>query len=81
MERFTKEISVNNEMRLFDFMRMQDMRGVKFFITSKDANQKPIAFSLKQSEAGNWKLLPGALRWLYEIEGELLDAIRDTRVK
>jgi hypothetical protein len=79
MERFRKEIVVENEKRMFEFMRMQNMSGVKFFITSIDSKQKPIAFSLKQTEYGNWKLLPGSLRWLYAIENELSDAIIDTR--
>jgi hypothetical protein len=33
MERFQKQISVNNELRLFEFNRMKNMSGVKFFIT------------------------------------------------
>ncbi len=81
MERFKKEITVDNEKKLFEFSRMKDMSGVKFFITSTDANKKPIAFSLKQTGDGNWKLTPGSLRWLYGIEVELSDAIRDTQIK
>ena len=80
MERFKKEITVDNEPRVFEFMRMKDMSGVKFFITSKDSKQKPIAFSLKETGEGNWKLTPGSLRWLYNIEIELSDAIRDTQM-
>ena len=81
MDRFKKEITVNNEARLFEFSRMKNMSGVKFFITSKDSNQKPIAFSLKETDDGNWKLIPGSLRWLYDIEVELSNAIRETRMK
>jgi hypothetical protein len=77
MERFTKEITVDNEKRLFDFTRMKNMSGSKYFITTKDAKQKPIAFSLKEADRGQWKLLPGALRWLYDIETELSNAIRE----
>jgi hypothetical protein len=80
MERFKKEITVDNEPRVFEFMRMKNMSGVKFFITSKDSKQKPIAFSLKETGEGNWKLTPGSLRWLYNIEIELSDAIRDTQM-
>jgi len=79
MDRFKKEITVNNEVRVFQFSRMTSMSGVKFFITSTDSNQKPIAFSLKQTDRGNWKLTPGSLRWLYEIETELSDAIIETQ--
>jgi hypothetical protein len=79
MERFKKEIIVNNEARVFHFNRMTSMSGVKFFITSTDLNQKPIAFSLKQTDRGNWKLTPGSLRWLYDIETELSDAIIETQ--
>ena len=75
MERFKKDISVNNEPRTFDFIKMKNMNGVKFFITSTDEKQKPIAFSLEQTDEGKWKLFPGSLRWLYEIESELSDAI------
>ena len=81
MERFRKEINVDNEARVFEFTRMRNMNGVKFFITSKDSKQKPIAFSLKQTGEGNWKLLPGALRWLYEIEIELSNAIVETQIE
>lgn len=81
MERFKKDIVVDNQSRTFEFLRMKNMSGLKFFITSKDANQKPIAFSLVQTGEGKWKLLPGALRWLYAIEAELSDAILETRVK
>ena len=80
MERFKKEITVDNESRVFEFMRMKNMSGVKFFITSKDSKEKPIAFSLKETGEGNWKLTPGSLRWLYDIEIELSDAIRDKQM-
>ena len=79
MDRFKKEITVNDEVRVFQFDRMTSMSGVKFFITSTDSNQKPIAFSLKQTDRGNWKLTPGSLRWLYDIETELSDAIIETQ--
>ena len=81
MERFQKQISVNNELRLFEFNRMTNMSGVKFFITTKDSNKKPIAFSLIETDEGKWKLKPGSLRWLYDIEMELSDAIRETQLK
>ena len=81
MERFKKEIIVDNETRIFEFIRMKNMSGVKFFITSIDAKQKPIAFSLKETGEGNWKLMPGALRWLYDIEGELSNAILASRTQ
>ena len=53
MERFIKEIAVNDQVRVFEFNRMKNMNGVKFFITSKDSKDKPIAFSLIQTEKGN----------------------------
>ena len=46
MDRFKKEITVNDEVRVFQFDRMTSMSGVKFFITLTDSNQKPIAFAL-----------------------------------
>jgi hypothetical protein len=79
MERFKKEITVNNEAKVFEFSRLTSMNGVKFFITSTDSNKKPIAFSLKQTDRGNWKLTPGSLRWLYDIETELSNAILETQ--
>ena len=75
MDRFKKEIAVNDEIRVFEFNRMKNMNGVKFFITSKDAKDKPIAFSLTQTDKGNWRLTPGSLRWLYDIETALSNAI------
>ena len=80
MERFKKEITLNNEPRVFEFMRMKNMNGVKFFITSTDSEQKPFAFSLIQTGEGDWKLKPGALRWLYDIEIELSNAILETQI-
>ena len=80
MERFTKEIAVGNETRSFEFTMIRNYQGVKFFITSKDANNKPISFSLKEKEKRVWKLTPGSTRWLYEIESQLSDAIADTRL-
>ena len=77
MERFSKTLTVNNEKKVFDFTEMRNMSGSKFFITTKDEKQKPIAFSLKETGEGNWKLLPGSLRWLYEIESELSKTIRE----
>ena len=79
MERFTKEISVNNGTRVFEFNRIKNMNGVKFYITSVDSKEKPIAFSLTKAGEGNWKLTPGSLRWLYDIETELSNAIRDAQ--
>lgn len=78
MERFTKEIEVGNKLRLFVFTRMENLNGVKFFITSVDENKKPIAFSLRRGKEDTWKLQPGSLRWLYAIEDQLADAIVDT---
>lgn len=75
MDRFKKEITVDNEPRLFEFSKMKNKIGVKFFITSTDAKQKPIAFSLTQTDEGKWRLMPGSLRWLYDIEAELSNAI------
>ena len=80
MDRFVKEIAVGNETRLFVFTRMENVNGVKFFITSKDEKKKPISFSLTRAKEDNWKLGPGSLRWLYEIESQLSDAIHETRL-
>lgn len=80
MDQFSKTIAVGKEIFLFQFRKIENTNGVKFFITSKDGNQKPISCSLKQNEHGlNWKLIPGSLRWLYGIEDELSDAILETR--
>ena len=81
MERFSKEIKVGNETRLFQFTRLQNFNGVKFFITSVDENQKPISFSLRQKDGDTWKLVAGSQRWLYSIEEELSNAIIETRIK
>ena len=80
MNRFTKRIAVGNETRVFEFTKMENTNGVKFFITSTDANRKPVGFSLKQNDYADWKLVPGSLRWLYEIEQDLSDAILETRM-
>ena len=44
MERFSKAITVNNETRVFDFTKMKNMNGSKFFITSKDSKTKAYRF-------------------------------------
>ncbi|HEX8313407.1 MAG TPA: hypothetical protein VF609_00360 [Flavisolibacter sp.] len=80
MERFSKEIAVGKETRLFVFTRMENVNGVKFFVTSKDENKKAISFSLTRAKQDSWKLLPGSLRWLYAIESQLENAILDTRL-
>ena len=80
MNRFTKKLAVGNETREFVFTRMENTNGVKFFITSTDANRKPISLSLRQQDYAIWKLVPGSLRWLYDIEQDLSDAIVETRV-
>ena len=81
MERFFKEITHNDQKWIFDFTWMRNTNGVKYFVTSKDAKNKPFSFSLIQKEERNWKLMPGALRWLYEIEGQLSAAIVDNKLK
>lgn len=80
MDRFTKKITIGNESKSFEFQRMENVNGVKFFITSQDEKKKPISFSLKLGIDNKWKLMPGSLRWLYEIESQLSDAIVDTRL-
>jgi hypothetical protein len=80
MERFSKRLTVGNEIRLFEFTRMENFSGIKFFITSVDENQKPFSFSVKPTDDKKWKLVPGSLRWLYEIEDQLSDAIVETRL-
>ncbi|HZH00072.1 MAG TPA: hypothetical protein VEX63_04410 [Flavisolibacter sp.] len=80
MDRFIKDIIVDNELKSFAFTRMENVNGVKFFITSKDEKQKPISFSLIRAKEDAWKLKPGSLRWLYAIEDQLADAIRETRL-
>jgi len=81
MERFSKEIAVGKETRMFVFTRMENVNGVKFFVTSNDENKKAISFSLMRRKEDGWKLLPGSLRWLYAIEPELAAAIVDTRMQ
>ena len=81
MEQFSKTIAIGKENRLFEFTRMENASGIKFFITSKDSNQKPVACSLKQNKHGvNWKLVPGSLPWFYQVEDDLSDAIIETTI-
>ena len=81
MEKFSKQITVGNEPRLFEFTRLENFNGVKFFITSVDENKKPFSCSVKRKDGNHWKLVPGSQRWLYEIEDELSNAIVETRLK
>ena len=60
---------------------MKNMSGVKFFITSKDSKQKPIAFSLRETEEGDWKLTPGSLTLAIRNRGELSNAIVERQMK
>ena len=79
MNQFSKKIAIGKTTRLFQFTRMANTNGVKFFITSFDLNEKAFSFSMKQKEYGtDWKLIPGSQRWLYEIEEDLSDAIIET---
>lgn len=81
MERFSKQITVGTETRLFEFTRLENFSGVKYFITSVDENKKPFSFSVKRKDANCWKLVPGSQRWLYEIEDQLSNAIMATSLK
>lgn len=76
MEQFSKQIKVGKETRLFQFRKIEDFNGVKFFITSGHLAKDAFAFSMKQNKYdAEWKLVPGSQRWLYEIEETLGDAI------
>lgn len=75
MEQFQKEIMVGAAQRRFYFKKITYAEGVKFFITSVDDKNKPISFSMKKNKEGLWSLTPGSLRWLYDINKDLADAI------
>ena len=76
MQQFSKEIKVGKETKLFQFKRIEDTNGVKFFITSGHLTKDAFACSMKQNKYDtNWKLVPGSQRWLYEIEDSLSHAI------
>jgi hypothetical protein len=75
MEQFNKEIRVGAESKRFQFKKIKNIDGVKFFITTIDEKKKPVSFSMKKDKDGNWSLTPGSLRWLYDIKIELADAI------
>lgn len=81
MDQFSKMIAIGKETRLFQFTRMENTNGVKFFITSQDLNQKAFSCSMKQNGyTSDWKLIPGSTRWLYAIEEDLSHAIMETRL-
>lgn len=62
--------------RLFQFKKIEDTNGLKFFITSGHLAKDAFACSMKQNKYdAEWKLVPGSHRWLYEIEPILADAI------
>ena len=77
MERFRKEFIVNNEPRTFEFNKLKNMSGTKFLLHQPMQIKSLLLFSLRETDEGDWKLLPGSLRWLYEIENELSNAIRE----
>ena len=79
MEKFNKEIKVGIENKRFQFTRISNADGVKFFITTVDAKNKPVSFSMKKNKDGDWALTPGSFRWLYDISAELSNAIIETR--
>ena len=81
MDQFSKKIAIGKKTRLFQFTRMENINGEKFFITSQDLNEKAFSCSMKQNGyTTDWKLIPGSQRWLYEIEADLSDAIMETRL-
>jgi hypothetical protein len=76
MKQFSKEIKVGEETRLFQFKRIADASGEKFFITSGYLTKDAFCCSMKQNAyTSDWKLIPGSRRWLYEIEESLSDSI------
>jgi hypothetical protein len=79
MDQFSKKISLGKKTRVFQFTRIENANGIKFFITSHDLNEKAFSFSMKQNVyTSDWKLIPGSQRWLYEIEEVLSEAIMET---
>jgi len=81
MDQFSKQIAIGKTTRVFQFTRIENTNGEKFFITSSDLNEKAFSFSMKQNQyTSDWKLNPGSQRWLYELEEVLSDAIVATRV-
>jgi len=80
MEQFSKQIKVGKETRLFQFKKIENANGVKFFITSGHLAKDAFACSMKQNKYdAAWKLVPGSQRWLYEIEQTLSDAIENAQ--
>jgi hypothetical protein len=80
MEQFSKQIKVGKETRLFQFKKIENANGVKFFITSGHLAKDAFACSMKQNKYdAAWKLVPGSQRWLYEIEETLSDAIENAQ--
>lgn len=80
MEQFSKQIKVGKETRLFQFKKIEDANGVKFFITSGHLAKDAFACSMKQNKYdADWKLVPGSHRWLYEIEESLAHAIASSQ--
>jgi len=79
MEQFSKQIAIGKTKKVFQFTRIENINGVKFFITSSDLNEKAFSFSMKQNQyTSDWKLIPGSQRWLYDLEEVLSDAIMAT---
>jgi len=80
MEQFSKKIKVGKETRLFQFRKIENTNGVKFFITSGHLTKDAFACSMKQNKYNAaWKLVPGSHRWLYEIEETLAEAIESAQ--
>lgn len=78
MDQFNRAIKVGTADKRFEFSKIYNIDGVKFFITTVDEKNKPISFSMKKNKLGEWSLTPGSLRWLYDIRTELADAIVDS---
>jgi ATP-dependent RNA circularization protein (DNA/RNA ligase family) len=79
MEQFNKVIMVGTESKWFQFKKMKNTEGIKFFITTVDEKQKPLSFSMKKNIKGEWALTSGFLRWLYDIQTAPTDAIMETQ--
>lgn len=78
MMQFNKYIQVGTSNRRFEFTRIENFEGMKYFITTVDEADKPVSFSMRKDKYDQWALTPGSKRWIYEITSELSDAISES---
>lgn len=75
-----KDLFIKGIHYIFLFNKVLSPQGNKYFISVRKGTQTQVDFEMVQGEDGNWKVLPPAPSWIFEIE-IMLSTILDDSAK